>query len=120
GDFFVDSSCIDCDTCRFVALATFVRSDAAGQSIVARQPATDHDRRRAAMALVACSTASIGAADKRWTEEVFRAFPEPVTRDVLYCGYASKTSFGASNYLVLQPSGNVLVDSPRATKPLLH
>ncbi|HME89841.1 MAG TPA: ferredoxin, partial [Myxococcaceae bacterium] len=63
GDFFVDRSCIDCDTCRQIAPQTFVRSDS-GYSFVARQPTEGGDRRRALMALVACPTASIGTAKK--------------------------------------------------------
>ncbi len=58
GDFFVDSSCIDCDLCRRLAPATFGR--VRGQSYVAHQPATDAEQHRALMALVTCPTSSIG------------------------------------------------------------
>ena len=120
GDFFVDRSCIDCDTCRFVAPTIFGRSDAAEQSIVTRQPTSADARLRAAMALVACPTASIGTLDKAGIVDASRAFPEPITADVSYCGYASERSFGASSYLIRRPDGNVLVDSPRAAGPLLQ
>src|SRR6185312_10517836 len=46
-------------------------------------------------------------------------FPELVAGNVYYCGYASSSSFGASSYLIVRPEGNVLVDSPRAARPLL-
>src|SRR6185436_15943209 len=39
--------------------------------------------------------------------------------DIYYCGYASEDSFGATSYLIRRPEGNVLVDSPRAAKPLM-
>lgn len=120
GDYFVDSSCIDCDTCRQIAPELYARSDDAGQSIVARQPATDAERLRAAMALVACPTASIGTANKADVGLAVAAFPERVAPDVYYCGYASEASFGASSYLLVRPEGNVLIDSPRAAKPLLE
>ena len=120
GDYFVDTSCIDCDTCRQIAPDTYERSDVAGQSIVARQPVTAEQRRRAAMGLVACPTASIGTASKADVGPAALAFPELVAPDVYYCGYASESSFGASSYLLRRPEGNVLIDSPRAARPLLQ
>jgi O-6-methylguanine DNA methyltransferase len=119
GDYFVDSSCIDCDTCRQIAPETYVRLWSAGQSIVFRQPETHEQRLRAAMALVACPTASIGTLSKADIGLAVSAFPEPIAPDVYYCGYAAESSFGASSYLLVRPGGNVLVDSPRAAGPLL-
>jgi len=119
GDYFVDSSCIDCDTCREIAPETYGRSDVAGQSVVVRQPETAEQRHRAAMALVACPTASIGTASKADVTSAATAFPERVADDVYYCGYAAESSFGASSYLLRRPDGNVLIDSPRAARPLL-
>lgn len=119
GDWFVDSSCIDCDTCRFVAPSVFARSPARDTSIVTHQPQTPEERLRAAMALIACPTSSIGTTDKAGISAAATAFPEPLTEAVHYCGYASESSYGASSYLILRESGNVLVDSPRASKPLL-
>lgn len=119
GDYFVDSSCIDCDTCRQLAPDTYGRFDALSQTIVFRQPETPAERHRAAMALVACPTASIGTERKGDVGPAAASFPEHVAGDVYYCGYASESSFGASSYLVVRPSGNVLIDSPRAARPLL-
>jgi ferredoxin len=62
GDFYVDSSCIDCDLCRQLAPAVFARSETAGQSFVRAQPAEPPQAHRALMALVTCPTASIGTA----------------------------------------------------------
>jgi glyoxylase-like metal-dependent hydrolase (beta-lactamase superfamily II)/ferredoxin len=119
GDFFVDRSCIDCDLCRQIAPEVFGRRGAADQSIVTRQPETPALRLRAAMALVACPTTSIGTADKQDVAAASLAFPELVTEGVYHCGYASASSYGASSYLLLRPQGNVLIDSPRAARPLL-
>lgn len=119
GDYFVDQSCIDCDTCRQIAPAVFQRAPALEKSIVFRQPETKEERLRAAMALVACPTTSIGSASKTDTAAASVAFPEPVTEDIFYCGYAAESSYGASSYLIRRPEGNVLVDSPRAARPLL-
>lgn len=120
GDFYVDNSCIDCDTCRFVAPATFLRADEIQQSYVHRQPVLDEDRTRALMALIACPTASIGTVSASDARSSAERFPEPVTGDIHYCGFTSESSFGASSYLIVRPDGNWMVDSPRAAGPLLR
>ena len=58
GEFYVDSSCIDCDACRQIAPATF--RDHGDQSSVYQQPRNPGELHRALMAQVACPTASIG------------------------------------------------------------
>ena len=119
GDVFVDASCIDCEVCRIVAPSTFVRDDSVGQSIVKLQPRSEQERRRAAMALVACPTSSIGG-KLLDVKSASHAFPDRVDDDVYFCGYASEDSYGAQSWLIVRPGGNVLVDSPRAAKPLLE
>ena len=119
GDFFVDSSCIDCATCRTLAPRVFARSDAIGLSVVGSQPSSEADALRAKMALVSCPTSAIGTASKVPVRDAVGALPDPILSDVLYCGYASESSYGAASYLVVRESGNVLVDSPRAARPLM-
>jgi glyoxylase-like metal-dependent hydrolase (beta-lactamase superfamily II)/ferredoxin len=121
GDFYVDRTCIDCETCRQIAPAVFARDAAVAQSVVGAQPRSEAEHRRALMALVACPTASIGSVEKHDARAASRAFPEEIEEGagVYYCGYASESSYGASSYLVRRPAGNVLVDSPRAARPLL-
>ncbi|HEY1813911.1 MAG TPA: MBL fold metallo-hydrolase [Kofleriaceae bacterium] len=119
GDFFVDASCIDCDLCRQLAPESFARSDRAGQSYVARQPAEARPRHRALMALVTCPTSSIGTTRKLDSKAAARAFPEQVADNVYFCGYASERSYGAASWLIVRPGGNVLVDSPRAASTLI-
>jgi glyoxylase-like metal-dependent hydrolase (beta-lactamase superfamily II)/ferredoxin len=120
GDFYVDSSCIDCDLCRQLAPEVFARTERAAQSYVAAQPATPAAEHRALMALVTCPTSSIGTRRKLDSRAAARAFPAPVEGlpDVLFCGYASESSYGASSWLVRRPDGNVLVDSPRMASTL--
>ena len=55
GDFFVDSTCIDCDACRIFAPTVF--SDASDQSFVFHQPANDKEMPDAQKVLVSCPTA---------------------------------------------------------------
>jgi ferredoxin len=120
GDFFVDSTCIDCDACRQIAPASF--RDHGGQSSVYRQPQNPGQLHRALMALVACPTASIGTVSRRNARSGVTAFPVHVVDDVYFCGFTSEASFGAWSYLIVRPpeqGGNVLVDSPRYNNPLV-
>jgi glyoxylase-like metal-dependent hydrolase (beta-lactamase superfamily II)/ferredoxin len=117
GDFYVDSTCIDCDTCRRVAPAVFAEGE--GHSFVHAQPRTAQERRRALMALVACPTASIGTASRTDATPGVRAYPETIDENVSFCGFTAESSFGAWSYFIERPEGNVLVDSPRAAGPLL-
>lgn len=118
GPFFVDRSCIDCETCYLLAPGVF--EDAGGHSRVHRQPRTETERRAAQRALVACPTASIGSDDKAGTAAAARDFPLVLEDEVGFCGYTSEKSFGASSYFIERTGGNVLVDSPRAAEPLLR
>ena len=118
GDFYVDRSCIDCDTCRRIAPTVFEEGD--GHSFVRAQPETEGERRRALMALVACPTSSIGTATRSDATPGVRAFPEAIAENVSFCGFTAESSFGAWSYLVERVEGNVLVDSPRAAGPLLQ
>jgi glyoxylase-like metal-dependent hydrolase (beta-lactamase superfamily II)/ferredoxin len=117
GPVFVDESCIDCDLCRQLAPEIFTRAH--GQSVVARQPQDEQARLRAAVALVTCPTASIGGAAKPDIHKAVESLPESLGGGVYFCGYASEDSFGAASYFIRRPEGNVLVDSPRAAKPLM-
>ncbi len=118
GDFFVDSSCIDCDACRQIAPDVFY--DAGNQSAVHHQPANDDELLAAQKALIACPTASIGSAVKHDMKRALSSFPESIDGDVYRCGYTSESSFGAFSYLIQRADGNVLVDSPRYAGPLVR
>jgi glyoxylase-like metal-dependent hydrolase (beta-lactamase superfamily II)/ferredoxin len=116
GDFFVDSTCIDCDACRIFAPGVF--HDAGDQSSVYHQPETEAELLAAQKALISCPTASIGST-KHDMRAALAALPELVDEDVYRCGYASESSFGAISYLVRREAGNLLVDSPRFAGPLV-
>jgi len=119
GDFYVDRSCIDCDTCRRIAPEVF--AEGTSFSFVHRQPASPAEQRQALMALVACPTASIGTVSRLSAAPAVGLFPEPIEGEVSFCGFTSAGSFGAWSYLIRRQAGrgNVLVDSPRAAAPLL-
>jgi len=120
GDFFVDSTCIDCDTCRQLAPEVFTNSGDA--SVVFSQPMYIAETRRSLMALVACPTGSIGTLVPQDFRAGIDAFPMPIAEDIYFCGFTSESSFGAWSYLILRPEadgGNVLVDSPRFASQLV-
>lgn len=117
GDFFVDSSCIDCDACRIFAPTVF--RDADDQSAVFHQPDSDEELLAAQKALISCPTASIGTLTKHDMRAAVAALPDHVAEDVYRCGYTSESSFGAVSYLIRRDDGNVLIDSPRFTEPLV-
>ena len=121
GNFYVDSSCIDCDTCRWLAPSIYTRADS--QSIVHHQPVNADERVAALEALLACPTGSIGTEEKPTDIRAVQAqFPLQIEENVFYCGYHSKKSFGAASYFIQRPEakgGNVLIDSPRFTPPLV-
>jgi glyoxylase-like metal-dependent hydrolase (beta-lactamase superfamily II)/ferredoxin len=111
GLFFVDSTCIDCDTCRELAPETF--QDAGNYSSVHHQPISEEELLNAARALISCPTGSIGTTTTIDLHPAIESLPLLLTDDVYYNGYASKDSFGASSYFITHAEGNWLVDSPK-------
>lgn len=118
GDFYVDTTCIDCDTCRWMAPEVF--HEAGGQSAVYHQPTSETQRLRSLQALLSCPTSSIGTVEK--PKDIIAAqqsFPILIEDDVYHCGYHSERSYAATSYFIQHPQGNVLVDSPRFAPPLI-
>lgn len=113
GDFYVDSTCIDCDACRIFAPTVF--SDETDQSFVFHQPETAEELLAAQKALISCPTSSIGSASN--SREAIDALPELIADDVYRTGYTSESSFGAISYFL--DGGKVLIDSPRFSGPLV-
>lgn len=118
GEFYVDSTCIDCDTCRWMAPEIYHRDDE--QSAVYRQPTNETERLRSLQALLSCPTSSIGTVDKpKDIKQAQETFPILIDRNVFHCGYHSEKSFAATSYFIQRSEGNILVDSPRFTPPLV-
>ncbi|XP_024361403.1 uncharacterized protein [Physcomitrium patens] len=121
GEFYVDHTCIDCDTCRWMAPTVFKHSNP--QSAVYHQPESPEERLKALQALLSCPTSSIHT--ERPPKDIKQAhdsFPIPVDADeiqgVYHCGYHSESSFAASSYFITRPDGNILIDSPRYSENL--
>ena len=116
GDFFVDSTCIDCDTCRQVAPAVFAEADdhAFVQPPAGRRPPT------AATPCTPWSAARPGRSAAWATTDpaaVMDDFPLPIEGPVFYCGFNSPKSYGGNSYFVRHPDGNWLIDSPEVPAP---
>lgn len=117
GDFFVDSTCIDCDACRQIAPSVF--GEAAETSFVKAQPVSRIDRRQSLQALLACPTGSIGCLGDDEVKAVMKDFPLVVEDPVFYCGYNSPKSYGGNSYFIRHEAGNWLIDSPKFVTPLV-
>jgi len=119
GNFFVDSTCINCDTCRQLAPKSFVENG--DYSSVYRQPEGEHERYQTYQALLACPVGSIGAVvpDKAVMRAATDSFPMLIENNVYYNGFNSEKSFGANSYFIRHPDGNWLIDSPRYMKKLV-
>jgi len=118
GNFYVDTTCIDCDTCRWMAPEVFTQEGE--QSAVYHQPTNEMEERRALAALLSCPTSSIGTVEKpKNIKEVQQSLPALVAENVYHCGYHSEKSYAAASYLIVRPDGNILVDSPRFVPPLV-
>ncbi len=120
GDFFVDATCIDCDTCS--ELAPLVFRDHGEQCSVYHQPETEAENRLALMALVACPTGSIGTTERHDVHVAIDSFPMLIADNVYFCGFTSEASFGGWSYLIVRPEsdgGNLLIDSPRFATQLV-
>lgn len=125
GDWFVDTTCIDCDVARQVAPG-LIEADEDGLSYFVRPPETEKEVRDAWRALLACPTGSIGAPKGMKPPE--GVFPyrcaggtdesgDPDDPGVFYLGYTSRDSFGANSFYVPpRPDldrGGLMVDAPR-------
>ncbi len=120
GSLFVDSTCINCDTCRQLAPRSFVEKG--DYSVVYRQPDGPGERLQAYQALLACPVGSIGDTriDRGHVRAAKASFPIPIDGPVFYLGFNSAKSFGGSSYFVAHPQGNWMIDSPRYLAPLVR
>src|SRR6478752_553610 len=118
GDFFVDSTCIDCDACRQIAPSVF--GEAPKTSFVKGQPKSIVEHRQALRALLSCPTGSIGCLGDDDVKEVMQDFPLLIEEPVSYCGYNSPKSYGGNSYFIQHADGNWLIDSPKFVRPLVE
>jgi glyoxylase-like metal-dependent hydrolase (beta-lactamase superfamily II)/ferredoxin len=120
GNFYVDATCINCDTCRQLAPSSF--EEIGDYSAVNRQPDSDPHIHQAYQALLACPVGSIGTehSDKSRLQTAMASFPLLLEGGVSFCGFNSEKSFGANSFFIEHPDGNWLIDSPRYLKHLVE
>ncbi|MEQ8719053.1 MAG: MBL fold metallo-hydrolase [Acidimicrobiales bacterium] len=114
GDWFVDDRCIDCDAARHVAPGLVGRNPADGNSVFLRQPETPAEMEMAWRAVQVCPTRSVGHVTLRRPDTP--VFPQDLGDGVFRLGHNARSSFGAHSYLVVRPSGNLMIDAPRWTR----
>jgi len=119
GNFYVDSTCINCDTCRQLAPTSF--EEVGDFSAVTQQPTDEGHVQQAYQALLACPVGSIGTelSDKAALQSAMVSFPVHLEDGVYYCGFNSEKSFGANSFFIEHSEGNWLIDSPRYVKHLV-
>ena len=118
GDFFVDSSCINCGVSRSYAPKTF--GDDGAHAFVKNQPSSEPDTLAAQMALLACPVAAIGTSQKQDLSLARSSFPFAVADSVFVNGYNDRSSYGAHSYFIRGDNENWMVDAPRFTKHLAN
>ncbi|HMS82154.1 MAG TPA: MBL fold metallo-hydrolase [Nitrospira sp.] len=120
GNFYVDATCINCDTCRQLAPANF--EEIGRYSAVSHQPVSGSEIHQAHQALLACPVGAIGTEQNNTVllQTAMASFPLLVEGGVSYCGFNSEKSFGANCFLIEHPGGNWLIDSPRYIKHLVE
>ena len=120
GNFYVDSTCINCDTCRQLAPKSF--KEVGDYSAVVHQPEDEPQVLQTYQALLACPVGSIGTehSEGRTLQEARASFPMHLEGGVYYCGFNSEKSFGANSFFIEHQDGNWLIDSPRYLKQLVE
>lgn len=111
GRFFVDRTCINCDTCRQLAPQIF--GEQGDHSFVYNQPQSSEDEGAATRALLCCPTGSIGTIGPNHAKETMSELPLELTDGVYYCGFNSPKSYGGNSYFIAHKDGNWLIDSPK-------
>ncbi|MER6498240.1 MBL fold metallo-hydrolase [Streptomyces sp. NPDC001455] len=110
-DWYVDARCTNCDVARQFAPDLIVEEDRTSR--ILRQPGDEAEARRLHAAVFACHTRSIRPASGR-IDPGLDPFPMALDDGVLVCGHNSRHTAGANSYLLLRPSGTVmLIDTPR-------
>lgn len=116
GQFFVDTTCIDCDACRRFSPEIF--GDSGEYAFVKKQPQTEKEELSAQRSLLACPVGSIGMTERKDLSPARNSFPLKIAGSIYINGFNHRDSFGADSYFILSSLGNWLVDSPRFTPHL--
>eukprot|EP01024_Parvocaulis_polyphysoides_P007623 TRINITY_DN1225_c1_g1_i10.p1 TRINITY_DN1225_c1_g1~~TRINITY_DN1225_c1_g1_i10.p1 ORF type:complete len:345 (-),score=27.94 TRINITY_DN1225_c1_g1_i10:1255-2289(-) len=116
GDFYVDHTCIDCDTCRWMAPNIFERVN--DQSAVVKQPTSEKARNRTIQALVACPTHSVHMKQQHPKELYQERMEFPILvegcQGIYHTGYHAANTYGCASWLIIRQNGGpIMFDVPR-------
>ena len=117
GKWYVDTRCIRCDAARHWAPG-LIDMDSKGLSILTAQPVDEEQEAALWRAAAACPTKSIG--NREQPREPADVFPYEMTDSVYALGNNAMSSFGGHSFLVARPDGNLMIDSPRFSRPLAN
>jgi glyoxylase-like metal-dependent hydrolase (beta-lactamase superfamily II)/ferredoxin len=118
GNFFVDSTCINCGVSRHYAPEVF--GDTGDYAFVKKQPQTEAEMLAAQQALLACPVGSIGLRKRVDLQAAINSFPLRMADSVYLNGFNHRNSYGAHSYFIASSHGNWLIDSPRFTAQLVR
>ncbi|MDF3287709.1 MBL fold metallo-hydrolase [Streptomyces silvisoli] len=110
GGWYVDDRCTNCDVAR--QLAPGLIGEVEGISRVLRQPRNAEELRQLHAAAYACHTRSIRHPSRR-LDPALDPYPLRLDDGLYFCGHNSRQNAGANAYLMVRPSGNLMVDTPR-------
>ncbi|HET9255537.1 MAG TPA: MBL fold metallo-hydrolase [Pseudonocardiaceae bacterium] len=108
--WYVDGRCTNCDVARQIAPSLI--GEVNGRSAILRQPRDEAEINLLHAAAYACPTRSIRHTSQP-LEPSRDPFPMLLDDGVYLCGHNSPRNAGANAYLVLRPSGNLMIDTPR-------
>ena len=118
--FWINERCINCGTCWQFDPQHY--SPAGDRAQVHSQPLNAHAIAQALLARQACPVAAIQTDLHPSQASLTQGFPVLINShtegDMHYCGWASRSSFGACSWLITRPDGNVMIDVPRWSAPL--
>jgi glyoxylase-like metal-dependent hydrolase (beta-lactamase superfamily II)/ferredoxin len=117
GNFFVDSTCINCGVSRHYAPDIF--GDTGTHAFVKRQPLNDAEEHAAKQAMLACPVGSIGMRERTDLQIAAASFPLQLAPSIYINGFNHRKSWGAHSYFIESAAGNWLIDSPRFVSHLV-
>jgi glyoxylase-like metal-dependent hydrolase (beta-lactamase superfamily II) len=109
-EWLVDNRCTNCDVARQLAPGLIAEVD--GRSAVIHQPRTTAEESAVQAAAHACHTRSIRPTSGP-LDPATDPFPLQLDDHLYLCGHNSRLTAGANSYLLVRPTGNLMIDTPR-------
>jgi glyoxylase-like metal-dependent hydrolase (beta-lactamase superfamily II) len=114
--WYVDDRCTNCDVAR--QLAPELIGEVDGRSKILRQPQNEAEIDALHAAAHACPPRSIRHTSLP-LDPTRDPFPMRLDDGLYLCGHNSQQTAGANSYLLLRPTGNLMIDTPRWSESLI-